>query len=109
MECKGQLGSTLWIDNVSLSYTVGVNQPLFSTLKAKTFPNPVTEVLNIELNEYFAGKVVVYSSLGSLIREENINGLEYSLNTTALASGNYIYKLMEGNAILAQGKFVVVK
>jgi len=109
MECKGQLGSTLWVDNISLNYELGIKQPLFSTLKAKTFPNPTTEVLNIELNEYFSGKVMVYNSLGSLVMEENVNGLDCSLNTAAFAAGNYIYKLMEGNAILAQGKFVVVK
>ncbi|MCL2436204.1 MAG: T9SS type A sorting domain-containing protein [Lentimicrobiaceae bacterium] len=109
MECKGNIGSTLWIDDISLNYDLGITQPLFSSLKAKAFPNPATEVLNLELNEHFSGKVMIYNSLGSLVMEENMNGLQCSLNTAALAAGNYIYKLMEGNTIWGQGKFVVVK
>jgi hypothetical protein len=112
-ECVGQLGSTLWLDNVSLDYiTLGggnIKQNLFSTLKANAFPNPATEVLNIELNEEFAGKVVVYNLSGSLILEENINGKLHQINTSTLATGNYIYKLMNENTIFAQGKFVVAK
>ena len=114
-ECKGQLGSILWIDNVSLDYTcescdpVGIQQNLLSTLAAKSFPNPATDVLNIELNENFNGKVVVYNIAGSVVQEEMINGTEIQLNTSSLATGNYIYKLMTGNTIFAQGKFVVTK
>ena len=106
-ECKGQKGSTLWVDNVSLIYNLGVKQDLFSTLTTKAFPNPATDVLNIELNEHFAGKVMVYNITGSLVMEENITGTQCQLNTSALVAGNYIYKLMEGNTIFAQGKFVV--
>jgi len=109
MECKGQRGSTLWIDNISLNYTVDVKQNLLSTLKAKAFPNPAIDALNIELNELFTGKIMVYNSLGSLVMEENVSGTQCQLNTSTLATGNYIYKLMDGNTIFTQGKFVVVK
>ena len=108
-QCKGQKGSTLWVDDVQLIYNVGIKQNFFSTLKTKAFPNPATELLNIELNEHFSGKVMVYNVAGSLVIEENITGTQCQLNTSALASGNYIYKLMEGNTIFAQGKFVVAK
>jgi hypothetical protein len=112
-ECKGQLGSTLWVDNVTLNYTIdpgeGIKQNLFSTLKANAFPNPATEVLNIELNENFTGKIVVYNVNGSMVMEENINGTLYQLNTSTLATGNYMYRLMNENTIFAQGKFVVTK
>jgi hypothetical protein len=112
MQCKGQKGSTLWIDNISLNYTYENNiikQSLLSTLKSNAFPNPATEVLNIELNEHFSGKVMIYNSLGSVVMEENINGTQSQLNISALASGNYIYRLMEGYTSFAQGKFIVVK
>jgi hypothetical protein len=111
--CEGQLGSTLWIDNINLNYTLdpgdGITQNLFSTLKANAFPNPATEVLNIELNENFSGKITVYNVNGSLVLEENVKGTLCQLNTTELASGNYIYRLMNENTIFAQGKFVITK
>jgi len=110
-ECKGRLGSTLWVDQVTLNYTIGnsIKQNLFSTLKANAFPNPANEVLKIELNENFEGKIAVYNLSGSLILEENINGNQYLLNTSALASGNYFYRMLKENTIFAQGKFVVTK
>jgi hypothetical protein len=111
MECKGSLGSTLWIDNIVLKYdcTTGINQALFSSIKANAFPNPASDVLHIKLNENFAGKVMVYNINGSVILEENINGKQCQLNTSNLAAGNYIYKLINDNTIFAQGKFVVTK
>ena len=109
MLCEGQLGSTLWIDNIALNYKLGIKQSLFSSLQAKAFPNPITDILNLELNEPFTGKIMVYNSLGSLVMEENINGSQCQLNASALATGNYIYKLMNGNTIFAQDKFIVVK
>jgi len=109
-DCKGQLGSTLWVDSVTLNYkwtTQGIKEELFSNLKVNLFPNPANEVLNIELNEPFSGKIVVYNMYGSMIFEENINGIQHQLNTSALATGNYICRLMNNNTIYAQGKFVV--
>jgi hypothetical protein len=109
-ECVGQLGSTLWVDNLSLNYKeVGISQNLFSTLKANAFPNPATDALNIELNENFTGKISVYNISGGKVMEDVINGTQCQINTSALASGNYIYKLMNENTIFAQGKFVVTK
>jgi hypothetical protein len=108
-KCKGQKGSALWIDNISFNYELGIKQNLLSTLKAKAFPNPATEILNIELNENFAGTVMVYNLLGSLVMEDKMNGTECQLNISALTAGNYVYKLMNENTIFAQGKFVVTK
>jgi len=108
-QCKGKIGSTLWIDNIYLDYTVGIKQNLSSTLSAKAFPNPATDVLNIELNENFSGKILIYSLLGGLVMEERVNGTESQFNISNLPTGNYIYKLMNENTIFAQGKFVVTK
>ncbi|MDR0207477.1 MAG: T9SS type A sorting domain-containing protein [Bacteroidales bacterium] len=110
MECKGQRGATLWIDNISLNYDLGIKQNLLSTLKANAFPNPATaEVLNIELNEEFIGVIWVYDLNGRKILEHNISGTQSQLNISTLTSGNYLYKLMNENTIFAQGKFVVAK
>jgi len=111
-ECVGQLGSTMWVDNISLKYecTTGIiEQNLSSTLKVNAFPNPTTDLLQLELNENFDGKVVVFGINGSKILEENINGTKHQLNTSELPAGNYVYRLMKENTFFAQGKFVVTK
>jgi len=108
-ECKGQRGTTLWIDAISLNYNLGIKQNLFSTLDAKLFPNPAHEVLHIELNENFSGTVNVYNLSGSLVMEQAVNGTQCQLNTSALATGNYIYKLIRENTIFSQGKFMITK
>jgi len=109
MKCDGREGAKLWIDNISLIYELGIKQNLFSTLKANAFPNPATEVLNLELNEVFTGVIWVYDLSGKKILETNISGTQAQLNISSLASGNYIYRLMNENTIFAQGKFVVAK
>jgi len=109
MNCEGSEGTKLWIDKISLIYDLGIKQNLFSTLKANAFPNPATEVLNLELNEYFTGAIWVYDLSGRKIMETNISGIQAQLNISSLASGNYIYRLMNENTIFAQGKFVVAK
>jgi len=109
INCKGQLKATLWIDNISLNYNLGIKQNLFSTLKANAFPNPATEVLNLELNEEFTGVIWVYDLSGRKVMETNISGIQAQLNIYPLSSGSYIYKLMNENTIFAQGKFVVAK
>ena len=108
-QCKGQKGSTLWIDNISLNYEFGIKQNLLSTLKAKTYPNPATEVVSIELNENFTGKIIVYNVSESVVIEENINGVRCQLNISSLSTGNYFYRIINGNTIFAQGKFMVTK
>jgi len=109
-KCEGEKNSTLWIDNISLSYDLGIKQNLFSSLKTKAFPNPATtEVINIELNEPFAGNIMVYDLSGRKIMENSFNGIAYQLNIASLSSGNYIYKLMKDNTIFTQGKFVIAK
>ena len=110
MFCKGQLGSTLCIDNIFLNYSNGIRQNLFSSLKASAYPNPATtEVINIETNENFTGKIMVYSILGGCVMEEKVDGVFTQLNISSLPAGNYIYKLMNENTIFAQGKFIVTK
>jgi hypothetical protein len=108
-ECEGQKGSTLWIDNISLNYELGIKQNLLSTLKTTAFPNPASEVLNIELNEHFIGNILVYDLSGRMVIENDVNGTECQLNTSNLSTGNYFYRVMTGNTIFAQGKFVVTK
>jgi len=110
--CKGQEGSALSIDAISLLYEceASILQNLLSTVKVNVFPNPATnDILNMELNENFTGVVSIYSILGGKVMEQEINGDQCQLNIKNLSSGNYIYKLMNGNTIFAQGKFVVTK
>ena len=108
-KCVGQQGSTLWIDDISLNYDLGIKQNLLSTLKANAFPNPATEVVNIELNEHFIGNILVYDLSGRMVIENDVNGTECQLNISNLSTGNYFYRVMTGNTIFAQGKFVVTK
>jgi hypothetical protein len=109
--CHGQLGSTLWIDNISLDYNyeIGIKQDLLSSLKANAYPNPTVDLLNVELNEPFTGNIVVFDLSGRKIMEDTFNGTEGKLNIAALAPGNYIYRLMKENTFFAQGKFVVAQ
>lgn len=109
IDCQGQYGSTLWVDNITLRYDIGISQNMMSTLKVNTFPNPTTDVVNMNFNEDFNGKIEVFALHGAKVYENVVNGNSVSFSASNLPSGNYMFRLMKENVIHAQGKFVVNK
>ncbi len=75
------------------------------------FPNPVSDILNVCLQDKNIGKteVSVYSLTGDLLKNENIqakNGL-ISLNISALAQGNYLINIQAANKSMSK-RFTIV-
>ncbi len=67
----------------------------------KLFPNPATDVVNIQLPGALAGKVtlLLYSSTGSLISSARPSSATVQLNVRQLAAGNYFVKIINGNGV----------
>ncbi len=60
------------------------------------FPNPATEVLNIESSERIVS-MSIYDETGRLINQlNNLNSFNYQLSTTTFSKGVYILKLNAG-------------
>jgi hypothetical protein len=67
----------------------------------KLFPNPTTEVVNIQLPGSLAGKVTLqlYSSNGTLISSTRPSSATVQLNVKQLAGGSYFVQVVDGKAV----------
>ncbi len=67
----------------------------------KLFPNPATEVVNIQLPGAYAGKVTLqlYSSTGALISSTRPSSSTVQLNVQQLASGSYFVQVVAGKEV----------
>ena len=80
------------IDNFTTNET-GVGVAAVQPVAAKVYPNPATNVLNIDLMDDNSQTVSVIDMKGSVVFSENITSKHIEINTSSLPSGGYILKL----------------
>jgi hypothetical protein len=99
------LGNNIYLDNINLDQTVGIQE--ISSHFISVYPNPTNG------NVHFALPVVkentsieIYSPVGSLVKYVNVKSEESDIDISALSSGIYFYVVKNGNNSLVQGKLV---
>jgi hypothetical protein len=91
---NGQIGSAIWVDDLSLIYNTSSIGELNGT-SFEVFPNPVNDELSISSKT--VDKMEVYSATGILINHILIDsGLVASYDTKELANGLYLIKNSKG-------------
>lgn len=76
------------------------------------FPNPATNIINIDLQEYASSnvKINVYSVVGNFVESfKNTDNTQLSMNTSTLATGMYYMNIDLGNGTVINKKFNVVR
>lgn len=83
-------GTTLYVDDVTLSDITGIETPMINDNNIKVFPNPAVNNLHIstELNEDMT--VSMYNAAGQLVHSQAFRK-NADVTVSSLASGNYIY------------------
>jgi hypothetical protein len=90
----GQIGSAIWVDDLSLIYNTSSIGELNGT-SFEVFPNPVNDELSI--SSKIVDKMEVYSATGILIDHIILDsGLIYTYDTKKLANGLYLVKNSKG-------------
>ena len=90
----GQIGSAIWVDDLSLIYNTSSIGELNGT-SFEVFPNPVNDELSI--SSITIDKMEVYSATGILIDHIVLDsGLIYTYDTKKLANGLYLVKNSKG-------------
>jgi len=107
---KSEGASGVNLDKVNISFEPIIFDNISNIALNKQlhlFPNPVSKVLNIELEANIIDKIFVYNMLGDVIHiNMSVNSSNYRLNTTDFAPGIYfITAQTEAGAI--HSKFVV--
>ncbi|MCG2611374.1 T9SS type A sorting domain-containing protein [Flavobacterium sp. SM15] len=81
---------------VTVTVTLGMND--FAMNSFKFYPNPVTDVLNIEYSLNISN-VEVYNALGQQVAVKSVNQTRTSLDMSGLAGGTYLVKVTLENAV----------
>lgn len=88
----------LYVDDVSISNATGVIDNVLFTAHF-LFPNPVGDMLNIELPKRFVTddvQITVVSVTGEVVMQHKTNGEDkIAFNTTQLAAGIYTVRIMD--------------
>ena len=79
-----------------------------SSADFSVYPNPASEVININSTKMLNAVVTISDLTGKVVKNSSINGLTASVNTSGLNNGIYYVTITEGNSTSTQ-KVVIRK
>ena len=104
----GELGSTLWIDDIGLTYTSGIEEVMAPEVITTVGPNPANDKLEIKLSKPVNDATF---SIHSMSGTEIISGQkilqEQTAELTDISSGKYIVSIYQKGKLLSTAKFVI--
>ena len=106
MKCKGQIGSTLWLDNIEFEYEVGIKEMFNPAVKLSVYPNPSKERINIQIAKETNGTAIIYDYLTRKVGEYPIYGTQIDVDVSNYATGSYLINIMENGKVITTGRFV---
>ena len=107
---EGQVGSTLYIDDISLEFENGIEWKLMSEVVSKAYPNPSAGKVTIEISdEIRQGTVVIYSIDGNECSRKGFSGIKADIDITGFSPGYYQYQVIDNRTILTGGSFIVAE
>ncbi|MFN8145486.1 MAG: kelch repeat-containing protein [Bacteroidia bacterium] len=89
--------------------TTGIEDNIYSE-KVSVFPNPVNEMLNVELKSFKKNNPILfslYNSTGQMILQEKITGEKTQLNLSSIPKGIFFYSLENGKQKITCGKILL--
>ena len=85
-----------------VNFVVGVNE---NTFTASVYPNPASDVLNINVNAN-ATSVSIMGMDGKVISTESVNSNSIAVNVSDLVAGVYFYEVVAENGTVVRNTFV---
>ncbi len=108
---KGQVGSTLFIDDISLEYATGLEENLMPEFNVNVYPSPASKQLSLEFNTPNPEKLLckVYSLDGCFVHSFVPSGNNYHLDISLWKQGKYILQGWNGDSLVLSAKFIVLR
>jgi len=100
---KGTADTTTYFDDFSYEIVTGINKHTVNSNTIQIYPNPVTDVLNIDARVALS-RAVIYNLTGQQIR--NLNNPRNQINVASLPRGVYILHLTDRDGNQYKAKFV---
>lgn len=98
----GTDGAAAYIDEISLTSQVAVNELSNNVNTIYTYPNPATNVIHLKSDEIMT-RISIYNLAGQLVLEQNIsNQKRTSLKTNTIPNGMFLLKVETENSISTQ-------
>jgi hypothetical protein len=88
-----------------------INEEVSDNYGIKAYPNPATDLINIELNKAQTATVNFYTVQGQLVYSENVIGkqnISINVSNFTVDAGTLIYQVITENEIV-QGQLILVK
>jgi hypothetical protein len=99
------VGTTLFIDAVSLEYYPLVVDKLQNQNEILVYPNPAENILTVESKVSFPGReIMIYNSVGSLIFTKQLVSEKEDIPISKLPSGFYYYSISKNDGTFENGK-----
>ncbi|MBI1836645.1 MAG: T9SS type A sorting domain-containing protein [Flavobacteriia bacterium] len=92
----------LLVDDVQINNTAGLAE---ASVEVSVFPNPTTELLNINLKEEMIS-VSILSADGKVVATQDVNGMTTSVNVANLVNGIYMYQITTAKGVIVTDTFV---
>jgi len=107
MECKGQIGSTLYLDEIALDYgDINIKEMFAPEIKMNVYPNPSNERVSLQIAKETNGTVIIYDNLTRKIGEYPINGTQIDIDIQDYAAGSYLINVIENGKVITTNRFV---
>lgn len=110
MGCKGQVGSTMYVDELELEYPTGIRESLMPEVAVKVYPNPAKDMMIVELSEKVKdGMMIIFNQDGKQVTSCYVRELINMLPVHTFANGAYYFRLKDDSGVLNTGSFVILK
>ena len=90
------------IDDVKITNVAGIEE---NSMEVSVYPNPATDVLNIQLTEN-ASSVSILGMDGKVVSTQVVNANTATVNVSNLVSGVYFYEVVAENGTIVRNTFV---
>lgn len=87
--------------------TTGIHQVTLNNDQVTVYPNPAQQQIQFTFNNYGTNAdLIIYSLLGEEVNRIHTNTNNITLAVQQLKDGLYLYKILKGANLYAQGKFI---
>ncbi|MDR1974680.1 MAG: PCMD domain-containing protein [Bacteroidales bacterium] len=109
--CKGQPGTTLWIDECSFVFNKQASiEKVERENYALVYPNPTSGDVFVKLNSSVkTGRVEIIDIRGSIVKTQRFEGESVSLDIRSLRPALYMYRIVSGERAIKSGRINLIR
>ncbi len=105
---QGQVGNTVWVDDMQLSTATGLVDVLSPEVYVTAYPNPSSDVVRFSWErDLLSGAIKIFNMEGKLIMEQEVAGRDAQADVSDLPRGSYHFLLNDETTSLYSGSFIV--